>query len=68
MAGSGAVYKLQVLPHIDGLDNGPTASFAAGFFTGGEMHLADQGLKLRCGNFIPISRVDLIFGWQLCPR
>lgn len=49
--GRALVYKLQVLPHVDGLDNGPTASFAAGFFTGGEMHLADLGLKLRCVNF-----------------
>jgi hypothetical protein len=41
------VYKLQVLPHVDGLDNGPTACFAVGYFTGGAMHLSDLGLKFQ---------------------
>lgn len=45
--GRALVYKLQVLPHIDGLDNGPTACFPVGYFTGGAMHLSDLGLKIQ---------------------
>ncbi|KAF8232695.1 hypothetical protein L208DRAFT_1270597 [Tricholoma matsutake] len=45
--GRALVYKLQVLPHVDGLDNGPTTCFPVGYFTGGAMHLSDLGLKLQ---------------------
>jgi hypothetical protein len=45
--GRALVYKLQVLPHVDGLDNGPMACFSVGYFTGGDMHLSDLGLKFR---------------------
>lgn len=40
------VYKLQVNLHVDGQDGGPTISFPAGFFSGGEMYLPDLGAKL----------------------
>lgn len=45
--GRALVYKLQVLPHVDSLDDGPTACFPAGYFTGGAMHLSDLGLKFQ---------------------
>ncbi|KAF8232938.1 hypothetical protein L208DRAFT_1269430, partial [Tricholoma matsutake] len=47
--GHALVYKLQVLPHIDGLDNGPTTCFPVAYFTGRAMHLSDLGLKLHYG-------------------
>lgn len=40
------VYKLQVLLHQDGMDDGPTASFPMGYFTGGALYLPDIGTKL----------------------
>jgi hypothetical protein len=45
--GRAIVYKLQVLTHVDGLDDGPTAVFNFGYYTGGEMYLPDLGLKLE---------------------
>ncbi|KAK6984723.1 hypothetical protein R3P38DRAFT_3375015 [Favolaschia claudopus] len=36
--GRAIVYKLQVMEHVDGLDDGPTASFCVGDFEGGEMY------------------------------
>ena len=45
--GSTIVYKLQVLTHVDGLDDGPTAVFSFGYYIGGEMYLPDFGLKLE---------------------
>jgi hypothetical protein len=35
------MYKLQVMPHLDGLDGGLAASFPMGLFTGGEMYWSD---------------------------
>lgn len=45
--GRAIVWKLQVLPHRDGLDGGPTAIFCFGSFTGGECYLPDLKLKLQ---------------------
>lgn len=45
--GRAIVWKLQVLPHRDGLDGGPTAIWNMGIYTGGELYLPDLGLKLR---------------------
>ena len=45
--GRAIVYKLQVLTHVDGLDDGPTAVFNFGYYTEGEMYLPDLGLKLE---------------------
>ncbi|KAF8218961.1 hypothetical protein L208DRAFT_1345078 [Tricholoma matsutake] len=45
--GRALVFKLQVLPHVDALDDGPTACFPVGFFSGGDMHLSDLGLKFQ---------------------
>ncbi|KAJ7906109.1 hypothetical protein B0H13DRAFT_1619670 [Mycena leptocephala] len=44
--GRAIVYKLQVSEHVDGLDDGPTASFCVGDFDGGPMYLPDIGMKL----------------------
>ncbi|KAJ8508340.1 hypothetical protein ONZ45_g9369 [Pleurotus djamor] len=44
--GRAIVYKLQVLPHVDGKDNGPTACFPTGSFSGGEAYFPDLGIKL----------------------
>ncbi|KAF8236907.1 hypothetical protein L208DRAFT_1053825, partial [Tricholoma matsutake] len=38
--GQALVFNLQVLPHVDGLDNGPTACFPVGFFSGGDLILS----------------------------
>ncbi|KAJ7933642.1 hypothetical protein B0H13DRAFT_1855888 [Mycena leptocephala] len=45
--GRAIVYKLQVSEHVDGLDDGPTASFCVGDFEGEPMYLPDLGMKLR---------------------
>ncbi len=45
--GRAIVYKLQVNTHVDGLDDGPTAVFNFGYYTGGEMYIPDLGLKLQ---------------------
>jgi hypothetical protein len=45
--GRAIVWKLQVLPHRDGLDGGPTAIFCLGRFSGGECYLPDLHIKLR---------------------
>lgn len=45
--GRAIVWKLQVLPHRDGLDAGPAACFPVGCFAGGELYFPDLGLKLR---------------------
>ncbi|KAK7015246.1 hypothetical protein R3P38DRAFT_2518770, partial [Favolaschia claudopus] len=52
--GRAIVYKLQVLEHVDGLDDGPTASFCVGDFAGGELYLSDIDVKLsyRQGDII----------------
>lgn len=44
--GRAIVWKLNVLPHRDGLDGGPTAIFCLGHFSGGEAYLTDLKLKL----------------------
>ncbi|KAI0074579.1 hypothetical protein K474DRAFT_1601306 [Panus rudis PR-1116 ss-1] len=44
--GRAVVYKLQVSPHVDGLDDGPTAAFPTGYFEGGEAYFPDLRLKL----------------------
>ncbi|KAJ7483131.1 hypothetical protein B0H11DRAFT_1914874 [Mycena galericulata] len=44
--GRAIVYKLQVSEHVDGLDDGPIASFCVGDFDGGPMYLPDIGMKL----------------------
>ncbi|KAI0076786.1 hypothetical protein K474DRAFT_1707849 [Panus rudis PR-1116 ss-1] len=45
--GRAVVYKLQVDPHMDGLDDGPTVAFPAGYFSGGEAYFPDLHVKLR---------------------
>lgn len=45
--GRAIVYKLQVFVHVDGLDDGPTAAFPTGYFSGGEAYFPDLKLKLR---------------------
>ncbi|KAJ8509050.1 hypothetical protein ONZ45_g8719 [Pleurotus djamor] len=45
--GRALVYKLQVTPHVDGLDDGPTAIFPTGSFGGGAAYLPDLSLKLE---------------------
>ncbi|KAK7012364.1 hypothetical protein R3P38DRAFT_2550174 [Favolaschia claudopus] len=52
--GRAIVYKLEVLEHVDGLDDGPTASFCVGDFAGGELYLSDIDVKLsyRQGDII----------------
>ncbi|KAK6996078.1 hypothetical protein R3P38DRAFT_3371249 [Favolaschia claudopus] len=45
------VYKLRVMEHVDGVDDGPTASFCVGDFEGGEMYLRKKtfvGQNLSC--------------------
>ena len=44
--GRAIVWKLQVHCHLDGLDEGPTAAFNCGRYTGGEMYIPDLKLKL----------------------
>jgi hypothetical protein len=45
--GRAAVWKLQVFPHVDGLDGiGPAVSFPMGSYIGGEMYLTDLKAKL----------------------
>ncbi len=44
--GRAIVWKLQVRPHVDGLDDGPTAAFNCGSYDDGPMYLPDLGLKL----------------------
>lgn len=44
--GRAIVYKLQVLPHRDGLDGGPAVIFPVGRFSGGELYLPDMKAKL----------------------
>jgi hypothetical protein len=41
------VYKLQVKPHVDRSDGGPTAIFNVGQYTGGELYMPDLNLKLQ---------------------
>ncbi|KAJ7814338.1 hypothetical protein B0H14DRAFT_3747792, partial [Mycena olivaceomarginata] len=50
--GRAIVYKLQVSEHVDGLDDGPTASFSVGDFDGGAMYLPDIGMKLSAGDIL----------------
>ncbi|KAJ8517580.1 hypothetical protein ONZ45_g5228 [Pleurotus djamor] len=44
--GKAIVYKLQVTPHVDGQDDGPTACYPTGYFAGGEAYFPDLGIKL----------------------
>ncbi|KDR65806.1 hypothetical protein GALMADRAFT_148389 [Galerina marginata CBS 339.88] len=44
--GRAIVWKLPVLIHQDGLDDGPTAAFNVGSYKGGEMYLPDIRVKL----------------------
>lgn len=44
--GRAIVWKLNVLPHRDGQDGGPTAIFCLGHFSGGEAYLTDLKVKL----------------------
>ncbi|KAG1735277.1 uncharacterized protein EDB91DRAFT_1083733 [Suillus paluster] len=41
------VWKLQVMPHQDGLDAGPSIIFNMGKFTGGECYITNLKLKLK---------------------
>lgn len=41
------VWKLPVKTHMDGLDEGPTAIFNVGNYTGGDLYLPDLKLKLE---------------------
>ncbi|KIM35729.1 hypothetical protein M413DRAFT_32286 [Hebeloma cylindrosporum] len=45
--GRAIVWKLQVKTHMDGLDDGPTAIFNMGDYTGGELYLPDLKVKLE---------------------
>jgi hypothetical protein len=45
--GRAIVYKLQVKPHQDRSDGGPTAIFNVGNYTGGHLYLTDLGIKLE---------------------
>ena len=45
--GRAIVYKLQVKPHQDRKDGGPTAIFNVGQYTGGELYFPDLHLKFR---------------------
>ncbi|KAG6905514.1 hypothetical protein DXG01_002283 [Tephrocybe rancida] len=47
--GRAVIWKMQVLPHRDGLDQGPAATFPMGYYSGGEMYFTDLGLKLSYG-------------------
>ncbi|KAG1830810.1 hypothetical protein EV424DRAFT_1305306, partial [Suillus variegatus] len=47
--GRAIVWKLQVLPHRDKLDAGPTAIFNLGRYEGGEAYFTDLKLKLKYG-------------------
>ncbi|KAG1787192.1 uncharacterized protein HD556DRAFT_1213036, partial [Suillus plorans] len=44
--GRAVVWKLNVLPHQDGLDEGPAVIFPMGYFSGGECYLPDLKIKL----------------------
>jgi hypothetical protein len=41
------VYKLQVKPHVDRLDAGPTAIFNVGQYEGGELYIPCLNLKFQ---------------------
>ena len=45
--GRAIVWKLPVRTHVDGLDEGPTAIFNVGSYTGGKLYLPDLGVKLE---------------------
>ncbi|KAG0700628.1 hypothetical protein DFH29DRAFT_1000968 [Suillus ampliporus] len=45
--GCATVWRLQVLPHRNGLDAGPTAIFSMGQYTGGEAYITDLKLKFK---------------------
>jgi len=45
--GRAIVWKLPVKTHMDGLDEGPTAIFNVGRYTGGDLYLPDLGVKLE---------------------
>ena len=45
--GRAIVWKLPVKTHLDGLDDGPTAIFNVGKYTGGELYLPDLEVKLQ---------------------
>lgn len=45
--GRAIVWKLPVRTHMDGLDEGPTAIFNVGRYTGGNLDLPDLGVKLE---------------------
>ncbi|KAG1835848.1 hypothetical protein DFJ58DRAFT_613903, partial [Suillus subalutaceus] len=70
--GRAIVWKLQVLPHRDGLDGGPTAIFCLGSFSGGECYLPDLNLKLqyRPGDVLIFLSGDLYHAvgeWKATP-
>ncbi|KAG0691446.1 hypothetical protein DFH29DRAFT_787284, partial [Suillus ampliporus] len=44
--GRAIVWKLNILPHRDGQDGGPTTIFCMGNYTGGEPYLPDLKIKL----------------------
>jgi hypothetical protein len=45
--GRAIVFKLQVLPHQDAQDGGPTAIFNVGQYTGGKLYFPGLGLKFQ---------------------
>ena len=45
--GCAIVYKLDVNPHVDQADGGPTAIFNVGRYSGGELYLPCIGLKFQ---------------------
>lgn len=45
--GRAIVWKLPVNSHVDGLDDGPTAIFNCGSYTGGALNLPDIHVKLQ---------------------
>ncbi|KAG2045640.1 hypothetical protein BDR06DRAFT_1015446 [Suillus hirtellus] len=58
------VWKLQIVPHHDGLDAGPTAIFNMGNYEGGEAYLTDLKLKLHYppGDVLIFLAADLYHG------
>ena len=46
--GRAIIWKLPIETHMDGLDDGPTAIFNVGNYTGGDLYLPDLKIKLEC--------------------
>jgi hypothetical protein len=58
--GRAIVWKLPVETHMDGLDEGPTAIFNVGRYTGGDLYLPDLEVKLEW-----VLRISLLLPFLL---